>query len=243
LTERWRLLETWDVEPGLNMALDEALLLLGSAEPTLRFYTWKPDTLSLGYFQRWEAVPQRERAGAVVRRLTGGGAIHHANELTFSITALLDHPLYRGEVRSSYERVHAALAAAFAELGVRAGERGTARLRSDDATSGMCFHRSTDLDLAWDERKGVGTAQRRTRGRVLHHGSIKLGTTALEGPIATLREHAPDLDERSLARLLTAAFEARFDVRLEAGAATARELDHARERAEHFTSTAFLRRR
>jgi len=241
--ETWRLLETYDVEPGRNMALDEALLLLGAEQPTLRFYTWKPEALSLGYFQRFEDVAEREQASCVVRRMTGGGAIHHANELTFSIAAPLAHPLYRGPVAASYERVHAALAAGLERVGVRAHERGDEALASDRPASGMCFHRSTAFDLAWDGAKGVGTAQRRTGGRVLHHGSIKLGRTALEGPIATLWDHAPGLEIPALVRLLTEVFAERFPATFEPGAPTAAERAHADARSAHFTSEAFLLRR
>jgi len=225
------------------MALDEALLLHGGERPTLRFYTWSPDALSLGYFQRFEDVVEREHATCLVRRLTGGGAIHHARELTFSIAAPLDLPLYRGPVTDSYGRVHGALAQALARVGVSAHERGEDLLASDRETSGMCFHHSTAFDLAWDGAKGVGTAQRRTGGRVLHHGSIKLGRTELEGPIATLWDHAPELGIQELAGLVTEAFTRQFQADFEPGEPTEREQAHAAERAAHFTSTAFLRRR
>ena len=69
--ERWRLITTWGADPSFNMGLDEALLGSHESPPTLRFYSWKPDTLSLGYFQKIADVPGLERAGAVVRRITG----------------------------------------------------------------------------------------------------------------------------------------------------------------------------
>jgi lipoate-protein ligase A len=80
------------------MALDEVLLAGTDARPTLRFYTWTPHALSLGYFQRWADLAPRIAGTPAVRRFSGGGAIHHADELTFSIAASLAHPLYRGEV-------------------------------------------------------------------------------------------------------------------------------------------------
>jgi lipoate-protein ligase A len=120
MNEPWRMITTWGAPPAFNMGLDEALLLNPDAQPTLRFYSWKPDTLSLGYFQKYAEVPATARAGAVVRRLTGGGAIHHVNELTFSFTAPEDHPLYCGPVRESYERIHAAIAEVLSEYGVEA---------------------------------------------------------------------------------------------------------------------------
>lgn len=225
------------------MARDEALLLSRETRPTLCFYTWAPAALSLGYFQRWNEVAERTRAPAVVRRASGGGAIHHARELTFAVAAPLDHPLYRGALPESYARVHETLAHALARLGVRAVLRGARALRSDRPGSAMCFHESTALDLAWDDAKGVGSAQRRTRGRVLHHGSIKLGTTELEGPIATLWPHAPGLTPAALATLVGEAFEERLGARLEREQESDAEAAHAEARAAFFASREHLERR
>ncbi|MEW6071912.1 MAG: hypothetical protein AB1726_04850 [Planctomycetota bacterium] len=241
--EAWRLVVTWDAAPGFNMALDEAFLRAGEPRPTLRFYTWRPDTLSLGYFQRWADLAGQEQAGAVVRRLTGGGAIHHAAELTFSIAASAAHPLFQGEVRASYERIHDALAAALLPLGVAAARRGERPVASDDPRSAMCFRHSTAVDLVWNGAKGVGSAQRRTGGRVLHHGSIKIGTTPIEGPIATLGARVPDLDPRRLASLLETALAARWGASFRREDPSPAELEHALARASFYSSPAHLRRR
>lgn len=256
MAEAWRLVTTWGGDPGWNMALDEALLLApgdgGEGPPvTVRVYTWAPDTLSLGYFQRLADVPPAAAflgqpapagtpvPGAVVRRLTGGGAIHHARELTFSLSAPADHPLYRGPVAASYGRVHAALAEALAELGARAEVRADKVPASEAAGTGMCFHVSSPVDLVWQDRKGVGSAQRRTGGRVLHHGSIKLGPTALDTDVASL----PLEDPRELAPLVLGALARRAGATLEPGEPTDAERAAAEARAPHFTSEAFLRRR
>jgi lipoate-protein ligase A len=243
LTETWRLLRHYDAEPGFNMAVDEALLECSDAPVTLRFYTWEPAALSLGYFQRFRDVPAASDARAVVRRLTGGGAIHHADELTFSITAPADHALYRGEVKASYERVHARIARALAELEIDADLRRERSASSDRAGTGMCFHHSTDLDLLWDGAKGVGSAQRRTGGRVLHHGSIKLGATALEPGVSTVRSHAPAISPEAFAARLADAFGDGERVRLEPGELTPGEREAATRRADHFRSAEFIRRR
>lgn len=181
-TETWSLVETWDAPPAFAMGLDEALMRRSGARPTLRLYTWAPDALSLGYFQPFEDVPAAAGHGAVVRRVTGGGAIHH----------------HRDE-----------------------------RCASDARGTGMCFHESTPLDVCWEVgdgadralAKGVGTAQRRTGGRVLHHGSIKLDGSPLEPGVATLRAArgpcalAPTIAEA--AEALCAAIEEVHGVRLE----------------------------
>jgi lipoate-protein ligase A len=243
VSETWRLITTWDARPEFNMGLDEALLGSASAPPTVRFYSWRPDTLSLGYFQRVAEVPGAERAGALVRRITGGGAIHHQRELTFSLAFDLAHPLYAGSVASSYERVHALIATALAEFGVLAVLRGASELASDRAETGMCFHHSTALDLAWDGRKGVGSAQRRRGGRVLHHGSIKLGTTPLEGDIAFIDRQGTGLQPHTVAQALRLAFERGLGVQLEAGVPTPSERDEARLLGRRYVDPEFVRRR
>lgn len=230
------------------MALDEALLRgegrPDDARPVLRLYTWSPDALSLGYFQRYDEVTAALRGAGhalptLVRRMTGGGAIHHLRELTFSIAADAAHPLYRGPIAGSYERVHRAVAAALRRHGAEARERGADALTSDDAASPMCFHGSTAVDLVWNGRKGVGSAQRRTGGRVLHHGSIKLGSTPLEGAIATLGDIAPEELAETLLEVLGEAFGATF----EDAPPREEELLYARARERFFASDAHLRRR
>jgi lipoate-protein ligase A len=224
------------------MAVDEVLLASPSPRPTLRFYTWQPAALSLGYFQRWADFASL--AGQpIVRRFSGGGAIHHADELTFSIAAPQQHPLYAGEVRQSYERVHDLLALALAEFGVSARMRGATPLVSDVAASAMCFHQSTDVDLAWDGAKGVGSAQRRKDERVLHHGSIKLGGTALEPGVATLRTRAPALTAEELAARIEAVFVRELGAVLEPSELDEGELERAERRASFYSSEAFLCRR
>jgi len=241
--EVWRLLTTWRGEPGFQMALDEALLQSRVDRPTLRFYTWEPAALSLGYFQRFEDVPRVAGAPVVVRRLTGGGAIYHAQELTFSIATPAHHPLYAGPIAASYARVHAWIAATLADLGVQADLRGERALASDRDGTGMCFHRSTNLDLAWDGAKGVGSAQRRTGGRVLHHGSIKLDATPLEAGVAGLRDREPALTPEGLAQRLVARLSRALAVETEPAEPEQHELRQAFARAAFFRSPEFVRRR
>tara|TARA_R110002096_G_scaffold52503_7_gene137067 strand:+ start:11440 stop:12204 length:765 start_codon:yes stop_codon:yes gene_type:complete len=212
--ETWRKITTWGADPAFNMGLDEALLEAGEA-PTLRLYSWRPDTLSLGYFQKVADVPGVDKAGMVVRRITGGGAIHHARELTFSLTCDASHPIYKGPIKDSYERVHVAIQEALADFGIESTLRTDASLDSDVSGTGMCFHHSTPLDIVWSNKKGVGSAQRRRGGRVLHHGSIKLDTTPLEGNIATARSvggpERPDALAPHLTRALSKAFNIHFE--------------------------------
>ena len=238
----WRLIQTLGAPPNFNMALDEALLEIGGA-PTLRLYTWSPDTLSLGYFQKYAEVPGIAQASHVVRRITGGGAIHHAGELTFSLTTHKSDPIYHGNVGDSYQRVHAAVMRALAAVGVEAELRAESALASDQSGTGMCFHHSTPLDIAWGGRKGVGSAQRRRGERVLHHGSIKLQSTPLEGEIATTEAVAGLVEPLDFIPHLKAAFAEELGMQLEADVPSpeVRELASALE--PRYSSEAFLYRR
>jgi lipoate-protein ligase A len=112
----------------------------------------------------------------------------------------------------------------------------------------MCFHHSTPLDIAWAGadgvlRKGVGSAQRRSKGRVLHHGSIKLGTSPLEGRIATLKERLVAVDLHDVAQALRASFTLHFRIELEAAVPDAVERDEARELGKRYVDPGFVRRR
>ncbi|MEZ5973365.1 MAG: hypothetical protein R3E96_00585 [Planctomycetota bacterium] len=162
----WRLITTLGAPPNFNMGLDEALLKIGGA-PTLRLYTWQPDTLSLGYFQRFADVHGTDTAGHVVRRITGGGAIHHAGELTFSLTTGLDDALYRGKVADSSPcpctgPVIAALAAA----GIKANCAATPP-SPRTAPAPACASTTPPTSTSSGRTQEVGSAQRRSGGRVL----------------------------------------------------------------------------
>lgn len=190
-TARPRLIPFARRGPALNMALDEALLRVG-VRPTLRLYGWDAPTASLGHFQPAALAEGFARAGlAVVRRSTGGGAIVHDCELTYSVLLPLDHPWIAGaDTRRTYALLHDPIQTALAALGVHA----SARPAADDPTAReaaraiLCFERPTSLDLVVGGRKLVGSAQRRLPGRLLQHGSILVGPHPAQPGTASIRE-------------------------------------------------------
>lgn len=160
-----------------NMALDEALLGAPRSGWTLRFYSWNRPTVSLGYAQPFArgvdvAVAQRFDM-ALVRRPTGGRAVLHAGELTYSIAAPADTGVLAGGVSAAYRRIATGLQAGLGLLGAELDiERsGTAPLPGH---KGPCFGARTRYELSVGGRKLVGSAQRRRHGRLLQHGSILL---------------------------------------------------------------------
>ncbi|MAG58023.1 MAG: hypothetical protein CMJ83_17190 [Planctomycetes bacterium] len=173
-------------EPAWNMAVDEAVLRHGTV-PTLRLYGWSPPGISLGRFQpgRMDIGALADAGLPLVRRMTGGGAIVHWHEVTYSMTVALDDPRLDGcDTEESYAVIHAPIREALQALGVATTGRGDGGHGRDGPV--LCFDRATPLDLVVAGRKLVGSAQRRVAGRVLQHGSIVLSTNPLQPGTAAL---------------------------------------------------------
>jgi len=162
------------------MARDEALLMrVGTHEspPTLRLYQWEPPTISLGYFQRYadfETLPSPLGGLAVVRRTTGGGAILHDLELTYSLTLPAEHELLARGVQRLYELAHDAIIASLKSLHVDSARDGESDGSGAARGPFFCFERRHRFDVLTGREKVAGSAQRRTRNAVLQHGSIIL---------------------------------------------------------------------
>lgn len=197
------------------MAVDEALLAWAgqSGRCCWRLYAWEEPTLSLGYFQRYDdrnrhAASQRCPA---VRRLTGGGAILHDRELTYSFVAPLRHrlALRRDDL---YRAIHTTLIAALARMGVSARLFGV-EPSHDVSPPFLCFQRRTAGDIVVEEAtmagsaqrgdstrpqsaapigveeaKIAGSAQRRGSGAILQHGSILLARSSAAPELAGIEE-------------------------------------------------------
>ncbi len=176
-----RLLNDSAMDGPSNMARDEALLIsVGqrASPPTLRFYEWDPPTVSLGYFQPHAAfvdLPAPAGALAVVRRLTGGGAILHDRELTYSWILPDNHALLREGPNRLYEMAHEAIARVLKGIGICTTAGGVSDDSGPRRGPFFCFERRHEHDLLVDGEKIVGSAQRRTRDAVLQHGSIIIG--------------------------------------------------------------------
>lgn len=178
----WRLLITPPADGATNMAIDEAILLAlaenpAGGRPTLRFYQWDPPCLSLGYTQRWAEVDEAAcaRLGYTwVRRATGGRAILHIDELTYSVVAPLGEPRVAGDILESYRRLSLGLLAGLNRL-----DAGTIQARGEKghnpAQGAACFDTPSYYEITGpDGRKLVGSAQVRRKGMVLQHGALPL---------------------------------------------------------------------
>jgi len=197
----WRWVRSGAGGPAENMALDEALVRVDDARPTLRTYSWRPWTISLGYFQtvtRERVESFRARGLGVVRRPTGGGAIFHADELTYAFVCPTGTPGVPDDAVGAYDLVHGAIRRALAHLGTASEVRGDRRLVSDTGVPDefWCFYKSSAFDLVADARKLVGSAQRRTGRGFLMHGSIPLSPNELTPEAADAGTTVETLAER-----------------------------------------------
>lgn len=237
----------------VNMGRDEALLDTcrdAALAPVLRFYAWNPPTISLGYFQDYADYNALEGpvAGlAVVRRTTGGGAILHDLEITYSLTIPVDHPLIHRRPNRLYELAHEAIIAAVGN-GVRMlGCDNSACDASSQRGPFFCFARRHGLDVVVEDGRGpmgiskfAGSAQRRTQTAILQHGSIMLDSRYDQQPTATWSQVAgASVTFEEAAHKLAPAFEAVLGVSFEKSEFTAEELAGADQFIQRYAGEAW----
>ena len=252
----WRLLITPPARGAWNMAVDEAILDhagRGEVLPTLRLFAWDPPCLSLGRAQPFTDVDTDRLAvygWDVVRRMTGGRAILHTDELTYSVTGPVDEPRLAGSLLDSYNRLAGALLAAVRDLGLPV-EMKEDRPENSGTPNPVCFEVPSTYEITVDGKKLIGSAQARRREGVLQHGSLPLTgdlsriCQALVFPDEASREMAM---QRLLARATTVesvlgrdvawetakqafvrAFETQLGLKLEKGELSESELSRAEQ--------------
>jgi lipoate-protein ligase A len=183
--EVWRLVHTGHQDPAWNMAVDEAILHAhsrGQVPPTVRFYGWNPPTLSIGYFQQAakevDLDALRAKGLGFVRRPTGGRAVLHDQELTYSVIVSEAHPMMPSSVNESYRVLSLGLLEGFRELGLQAEMVSLAdeaeKKKWESMGSAACFDSPSWYELVVEGRKVVGSAQVRQQRTILQHGSILL---------------------------------------------------------------------
>ena len=183
MTETWNFINTGSKDPYYNMAMDEALLNFvsrGEIDPVIRFYTWNPATLSIGYFQRLQKEIDidkvKEKGFGLVRRQTGGRGVLHDKELTYSVIVPESHPNMPSTVTEAYRVISQGLLEGFKNLGfdtyfaVPKTHEENQKLKQP--RSSVCFDAPSWYELVVEGRKIAGSAQTRQKGVILQHGSI-----------------------------------------------------------------------
>lgn len=175
----WRLVNSGFQDGPSNMACDEAILeavALGQGPPTLRFYSWEPACISLGYRQSWRLIDEsycQDVGWDIVRRPTGGRAILHVDELTYSVCAPVDEPRVQGRVLESYQRLSEALLSGLQAMGLEPVKANPDPARGE-VDGPACFDGPSNYEITVQGRKLVGSAQVRKKGIILQHGTLPL---------------------------------------------------------------------
>lgn len=183
MKETWHFVNTKSSNPFYNMAVDEALMNFVSREeidPVIRFYTWNPATLSIGYFQKLtkeiDIEKVKEKGFGIVRRATGGRGVLHDKELTYSVIVPESHPNMPQTVTEAYRVISEGLLEGFKALGFEAyfsvPKSKEAREKLKSPRSSVCFDAPSWYELVVEGRKIAGSAQTRQKGVILQHGSI-----------------------------------------------------------------------
>lgn len=180
----WRLLITPPLDGATNMAIDEAILhavAAGESLPTLRFFQWQPPAISLGYNQHWSEIDVAaiERLNYTwTRRATGGRAILHIDEATYSLIIPQSDPRIEGGIMASYRVLSTGLLQGLKKLGVeavQADKEGTlARRKAARKLGPVCFDTPNRYEITWQDKKLIGSAQLRRKQTVLQHGTLPL---------------------------------------------------------------------
>ena len=253
----WRLLTTPPARGSWNMAVDEAILesaTRGDVLPTLRLFAWQPACLSLGYAQSAadaDRVRLAQRGWDLVRRPTGGKAILHTDELTYSVTGPQTEPRLAGSVLESYRRLSTALLKALHLLGIPAQSQAEVLHSENEPKGPVCFEVPSNYEITVGGKKLIGSAQARRREGVLQHGTLPLFgdltriTTVLAFPDEAGRSLAAErlarrattaeivlgypLDWNTAAHAFATAFEQTLDLALTPAALTPTELERAAE--------------
>ena len=243
----WRILPFERAAAAKNMAIDEAVFrknIRGESPPTLRFYGWRSPALSIGYFQDYRKEVDEEACRKfgveVVRRPTGGKAVLHERELTYAVVAGADTGLFPPDILKTYLVIGRCLAEGLAGVGIRAEMKEDGRRPPDGALPSACFSFPSRYELLVGDRKICGSAQMRSQGAFLQHGSLltafdPLRTCEVMLPHRRLEEEAdllrnavtsvgeqagPALDEEGLRRALREGFERTLGIRLRDGMLT-----------------------
>ncbi len=233
------------------MAVDEAVFRAaqkGDAPPTLRFYGWRRPTVSIGYFQDpcrdISLATCRAEGIEIVRRPTGGRAVLHEGDLTYSVVARADDPLFSTDILSTYRVISACLAEGLRRLGVPAEMAPEGRVAESGPGPAPCFALPSRFELIVDGKKICGSAQGRSRGAFLQHGSLLLTfdaermarfltgprasregqARALEASVTCLGRHLSPLPgTEGLCRVLREAFAQTWEVEFVEGGLSAQE--------------------
>jgi lipoate-protein ligase A len=244
----WRLIDSGPCAASYNMALDEAIateVRKGNAPPTLRFYGWEAPSVSLGSFQKIADLNLAYCISnniPVVRRPTGGRAILHGDELTYSFSAG-NNGFFSGGLLDTYRQLGAALKSGLDMLGVDITMKTERETGKNLSRSPLCFKSTSYSELSYKGKKLIGSAQKRWKDGFLQQGSLPYTmdeestrtifnfapSSDIRDGMIGLREALPDLDPEQFKEAIRISFEKTFRIRFRCSDPSPEEIHLARE--------------
>ena len=247
MTDAWRLIDTGSCKAAYNMALDEAIATAvrkNNAPPTLRLYGWITPSVSIGCFQKISDIDREyciEKRIPIVRRPTGGRAILHNDEITYSFSVKTTSGIFSKGLLDSYKMVSKAFSLAFLRIGLTPEltlHRGTCHTRSP-----LCFQSASYGEITIHNKKVIGSAQKRWPKGLLQQGSIPYivdkdemskifrleSVHMLLGDLTGLKEMIHGLNPDDLKNTIRTAFEETFYIKLMTSSPSKEELSLAEE--------------
>jgi lipoate-protein ligase A len=239
----WRLIDSGTCDAYMNMAIDEAIAISvrqGMVPPTLRFYQWQRPSITLGCYQRSEEVDLlycKKNNIPVVRRPTGGRAILHGEDLTYSFSSKNNSPYFSEGLLKTYNHISAAFLEALKSLGFHAVMKTRKEKGRILTGSSICFQSVSFGEITIDNKKVIGSAQKRWKDGFLQQGSIllRLGTEEMlkvfrdsrteeiVSSMTGLYHYQPSMDTERLKEMIRNAFEETFGVELNSSSLTEEE--------------------
>ncbi|MBI4686146.1 MAG: lipoate--protein ligase family protein [Nitrospirae bacterium] len=228
----WRLINTGECSAAYNMALDEAIAVSvrnGMAPPTLRLYAWDSPSVSLGHFQKNRDVNIEyclDSGIPIVRRPTGGRAILHDRELTYSFSVKTDNELFSKGIFDSYKKISSALQLALLKIGISPEVRTDKKTLNAARRTPLCFQATSYGEITVNNRKVIGSAQKHWADGLLQQGSIPYHIDKSEiqkvfvlqtdqditEVMAGLNDMLPDLKDEDFRDIIKDSFEETFDI-------------------------------
>ncbi len=252
----WRIVDSGPGDAAFNMALDEAIatsVRQGNAPPTLRVYAWNRPCVSLGCFQKSTDIDVsycRDSGLLIVRRPTGGRAVLHTDDVTYSFSVpTTTGPFSRG-LLDSYEKISSALVSALSRVGLSVeSKKSRKREKSGERHlhNPLCFLSVSFGEITLNGIKVIGSAQKRWKEGLLQQGSIPLSVGESElfaivprrtrevagGNVTGLKRIMPELSREALTKALWDAFRETFGVELVNSPPTEREISLAQDLEAH----------
>jgi len=246
MEDSWRFIDTGTCRATYNMALDEAIateVKKGNSLPTLRIYGWDRPSVSIGYSQKIHDINRdycAEKDIPIVRRPTGGRAILHDHEITYSFSVKTDAGVFSKGLLDSYKKISKAFGLALLKIGLASELK--LRRESHRSRSPFCFQSASYGEITINSRKVIGSAQKRWPGGLLQQGSIpfiidedeiakvfRLKSSEIGEKFTGLKKILSDLNTESFKNAIRVSFEETFSIRLVPSPSSYEEVSLAKE--------------